>query len=78
MSDSSACRFTAVGYGVYGWLDPEGAKLIPVERFFLSLAVLALGVSALVHYVACQRAWTRVVIAGGGAAEVLAVRAPER
>lgn len=71
--------FTAVGYGVYGWLDPEGAKLIPVERFFLNLAVLALGVSALVHYVACQRARTRVVIAaGGGTGEVEAVRAPVR
>ena len=60
--------FTAVGYGVYGWLHPEGAESIPVGKFFLNLAVMALGVSALVHYVACQRARTRVAIAAGGAA----------
>lgn len=69
--------FTAIGYGVYGWLSPEGAELMPLGRFFVNLAVLALGVSALVHYVACQRARTRVVIAAGGwAPEAEAVRTP--
>ena len=58
--------FTAVGYGVYGWLHPQGAESMPVGRFFVNLAVMALGVSALVHYVACQRARTRVAIAAGG------------
>lgn len=75
--------FTAVGYGVYGWLSPEGAAPMPVGRFFANVAVLALGVSALVHYVACQRARTRFVIAAGGGADggdgdggVAPVRAP--
>ena len=69
--------FTAVGYAVYGWLSPAGAELMPLGKFFLHLAALALGVSALVHYVACQRARTRVAIAAsGGAGEKQAVRAP--
>ena len=69
--------FTAVGYGVYGWLHPEGAQSMPVGRFFANLAVMALGVSALVHYVACQRARTRMAIAAGGeAAGAEAVPAP--
>ena len=61
---------TAIGYGVYGWLSSQGAKLMPPERLLVSFAILALGVSALVHYVACQRARTRVAIAAGGGSGV--------
>ena len=69
--------FTAVGYGVYGWLHPEGAGSMAVGRFFANLAVMTLGVSALVHYIACQRARTRAAVAAGGEAGAAeAVRAP--
>ena len=60
--------FTAVGYGVYGWLHPDGARSMAVGRFFANLAVMTLGVSALVHYIACQRARTRAAVAAGGEA----------
>lgn len=72
--------FMAVALGVYGWIHPEGAA--PAEsallgRFYLSVATMILGVSALVHYVAWQRARTWVAIAAGGAAgEAESVRAP--
>ena len=71
--------FMAVGLGVYGSLHPEGADsavFTPLGRFFVNLAAMTLGVSVLLHYVACQRARTRVAIAAGRA-DGQAVRAPE-
>ena len=73
--------FMAVGFGVYGWLHPEGAdpaESTPLGRFFVNLAAMTFGVSALLHYVACQRVRTRVAIAAGRAeGEEEAVLAPD-
>ena len=47
---------TAVAYAIYGLLRPEDAAHLEVADIYRNLAVFLFAWSALVHYVACQRA----------------------
>ena len=65
---SSACLSRRSGTGCTAGCIRRARSPSRLGSSSLNLAVMALGVSALVHYVACQRARTRVAIAAGGAA----------
>ena len=62
--------FTAVGYTVYGLLNPEGVATSPLAKYFLNVAVLAVSASSFVHYVACQRVKLRLAAGSGAVAGV--------
>ena len=55
---------TAVTFTVAILFNPQAADALPLSTVYLNVAVLALGCSAMVHYVACQRVKLRHAAGG--------------